>query len=274
MTRKFDAIVIGSGLGGLTAGALCARGGMRVLVLERNDAFGGAATIYRHNGLFIEAALHEIDGFDEEDPKLPLIRSLGLDRDLEFIDVGDLYEVRGSLLGEPFMLPHGLDAALAAATARFPQHKAALAEYFRRLAALRGAVSLAARHRDDRSWWLTHAPEAVRKLWPILRDGRATVGEAMRDLFGDDEEVKLALAGVGLCRERRVHGRDDRRRPGGERCDARSARGLKDRPSLRAAAPLGPRASRSPLPATPASTSRFKSARDASAPRDQLKKSC
>ncbi len=194
MTRKFDAIVIGSGLGGLTAGALCAGAGMKVLVLERNETFGGAATIYRHNGLAIETSLHEIDGFDEEDPKLPLIQSLGLDRDLEFVDVGDVYEVRGVAIGEPFVMPHGVEAALAAATARFPQRKAALEEYFGRMAALRGAVSFAARHREDKTWWLTHAPEAVRRLWPILRDGRATVSEAMSDLFGDDEAVKIALA--------------------------------------------------------------------------------
>ena len=41
---NYDAIVIGSGLGGLTAGALFSHAGYRVLVLERNDSFGGAAT--------------------------------------------------------------------------------------------------------------------------------------------------------------------------------------------------------------------------------------
>jgi all-trans-retinol 13,14-reductase len=194
MAQKFDAIVIGSGLGGLTAGALCAKAGLRVLVLERNDTFGGAATVYRHNGLAIEASLHEIDGFDEDDPKLPLIRVLGLDRDLQFVDVGDLYEVRGGPLGEPFVLPHGADAALAAAIARFPQHTTGLKEYFRRLLALRGAASLAAHHREDGSWWLLHAPEALRKLWPLLSQGRATLGEVLRQLFGGDEAVKLALA--------------------------------------------------------------------------------
>ena len=41
MTGDFDAIAIGSGLGGLTAAALYARAGHRVLVLERNADIGG-----------------------------------------------------------------------------------------------------------------------------------------------------------------------------------------------------------------------------------------
>ena len=74
MGRRFDAIVVGSGLGGLTAAAVSPRTGRKLLVLERNKNFGGAATVYRHRGLAIEASLHEIDGLDESDPKLPLLR--------------------------------------------------------------------------------------------------------------------------------------------------------------------------------------------------------
>ena len=43
MVEHYDAIVIGSGLGGLTAGAMFAHVGKRVLLLERNASFGGAA---------------------------------------------------------------------------------------------------------------------------------------------------------------------------------------------------------------------------------------
>ena len=47
----FDAIVIGSGIGGLTAAALLARhGGQRVLVLERHYTAGGFTHVFRRPG--------------------------------------------------------------------------------------------------------------------------------------------------------------------------------------------------------------------------------
>ena len=81
-------------------------------MLERNHNFGGAATVYRHGTLAIEASLHEIDGLDAGDPKGPILRALGIDRDIPFVDVGDLHEVRSPLFEKPFVMPHGFDAAL------------------------------------------------------------------------------------------------------------------------------------------------------------------
>ena len=194
MSRQFDAIVIGSGLGGLTAGALYGRAGYRVLVLERNQNFGGAATVYQHGALAIEASLHEIDGLDAEDPKTPILRSLGLDRDVPFVDVGDLHEVRSPLFGEPFILPHGLDAARAATKQRFPHQAKGLDGYFERIHAVRHAVATMSQHRDDAGWWLWNAPTLPWRLWPLIRDRHATLSEVFQRLFGDDEAVKLVLA--------------------------------------------------------------------------------
>src|SRR5580704_9298705 len=194
MSRQFDAIVIGSGLGGLTAGALYARAGHRVLVIERNQNFGGAATVYRHGALAIEASLHEIDGLDPKDPKAPILQSLGLDRDVPFVAVGDLHEVRSPLLGEPFVLPHGLDAALAATKQRFPRQATGLDRYFERIRAVRHAVAMITEHQDDAGWWLWHAPTLPWRLWPLIRDRHATLSEVFQRLFGDDEAVKFVLA--------------------------------------------------------------------------------
>ena len=194
MSRKFDAIVIGSGLGGLTAGALHARAGRRVLVLERNQYFGGAASVYQRGALSIEASLHEIDGLDAGDPKTSILQELGLDRDIPFVEAGGGHEVRSPLLGEPFILPRGFDAALAAMKQRFPHHSRGLDKYFTRIRAIRRAVSLLCAHQEDTGWWLWHAPVLPWRLWPLIRDRHTSLSWVLRRLFGDDEAVKVALA--------------------------------------------------------------------------------
>jgi phytoene dehydrogenase-like protein len=69
MTNDYDAIVIGSGLRGLTAGALYARNGNRVLVLEQHKRFGCAATTYHRGAMYsggtaAKAALRHADPRD------------------------------------------------------------------------------------------------------------------------------------------------------------------------------------------------------------------
>jgi phytoene dehydrogenase-like protein len=58
MAGTYDVIVIGSGLGGLTAAALLARAGRKTLLIERNHGVGGAASTYKAGDLIVEASLH------------------------------------------------------------------------------------------------------------------------------------------------------------------------------------------------------------------------
>lgn len=76
--KDFDAIVIGSGLGGLSCAAAFARQGYKAIVLEQHSQAGGYATTFQRPGGFIfDASLHSttvgerqgirnlIDGFPE-----------------------------------------------------------------------------------------------------------------------------------------------------------------------------------------------------------------
>jgi phytoene dehydrogenase-like protein len=193
--ERFDAVVIGSGVGGLVAGALYARSGRRVLVLEKNPSVGGAASVYRVGDLTIEASLHEMDGLDEGDTKFPVFRRLGLFDSIDFVEVGDLYEVRSPLLGEPFTMPPGLDAARAATATRFPGQVRPLDDYFNRIVAVRKVVRYVANRRaQPRSRQILGAPLFPLRTKALVRERKKSVAGALRELFGDNEGVKLALA--------------------------------------------------------------------------------
>jgi phytoene dehydrogenase-like protein len=50
MRENWDAIIIGAGMGGLTAAAHLVKAGLRVLALERNPHIGGTACVYHRKG--------------------------------------------------------------------------------------------------------------------------------------------------------------------------------------------------------------------------------
>jgi prolycopene isomerase len=62
MSQKYDAIVIGAGLGGLSAATMLARNGLDVLLLERHNVPGGYATSFVRGRYEFEVALHELSG--------------------------------------------------------------------------------------------------------------------------------------------------------------------------------------------------------------------
>lgn len=63
----FDAIIVGSGMGGMTAAVMLAKQGMRVLVLEQNSVVGGLTQSYSRGGYRWNTGLHYIG--DVADPK-------------------------------------------------------------------------------------------------------------------------------------------------------------------------------------------------------------
>lgn len=91
--KQFDAVIIGSGLGGLSCAAAFARQGFKALVLEQHYIPGGYATTFkRREGFEFDVSLHstvvgEREGIHNLIPGFPEIK------DVEFVPHPNLYRV-------------------------------------------------------------------------------------------------------------------------------------------------------------------------------------
>jgi len=62
MQEEFDIIIIGSGLGGLVCANILAREGLKVLVLEKNQQFGGNLQTFSRDKIIFDTGVHYIGG--------------------------------------------------------------------------------------------------------------------------------------------------------------------------------------------------------------------
>jgi phytoene dehydrogenase-like protein len=175
---RYDVVVIGAGLGGLTAGAILARAGRKVLVIERSNSVGGAASSYKSGDLFVEGSLHETsDPHHPHDPKHDALTRAGVIDAVKWIPSEVFYEVRGGPLAQPFTMPDSFDEAGRALTERFPQARAGIDQLL-----------------DDMERIAANAGRLSNGAEPPSADFRMSLLQKLDQLFGDNEAVKCALA--------------------------------------------------------------------------------
>src|SRR6187402_902897 len=74
----YDVIIIGSGMGGLTAGNLLAMEGYKVCVLEKNKQIGGCLQIYARDKVIFDSGVHYLGGLDKGQNLYQIFKYLGI----------------------------------------------------------------------------------------------------------------------------------------------------------------------------------------------------
>ncbi len=135
---KYDTIIIGSGLGGLTCGAFLAHAGMKVLVLEKHQKIGGYAHNFNRRKYVFESGIHSV-AMAKEGMIMGLLRKLGVENRVETIEFPQMFSMatpEGSM-----DMPSKKDEIKEFLTAQFPHERDNLQAFFKEIEYLYQKIS-------------------------------------------------------------------------------------------------------------------------------------
>ena len=143
--KPFDAVIIGSGIGGLSTGIILARLLQRVAVIEKNPLPGGLMRSYTRDGVDCPVGVHYFGAFGEGQPLRRMFDYLGVTDAVSAERMGRDGPIDRYLFDDfTFDLPEGIDAFAEALEAAFPEDRrpiAAIVENLRAIADLQNSLS-------------------------------------------------------------------------------------------------------------------------------------
>jgi phytoene dehydrogenase-like protein len=176
---SYDAVVIGSGIGGLVAANLLAKAGLKVLLLEQHYMVGGYCSTFRRGGYTFDAATHFYPLLGNPETLTGrLLVELGCTTRWVKMDPVDTFHFPD---GMRFAVPADLDAYLARLKTEFPAEVRALDNFF---TAVREAYLLGLLH------YFRGKPAGQMPRLGLYRD--LTVKDAL-DRWFRDPKLKLLL---------------------------------------------------------------------------------
>jgi all-trans-retinol 13,14-reductase len=76
--RKYDVVIIGSGLAGLVCGSILSKEGKKVCIIEKNEQLGGSLQTFRREGVTFDTGVHYIGGLDKGQNLYQFFNYLGI----------------------------------------------------------------------------------------------------------------------------------------------------------------------------------------------------
>ena len=169
-------------MGGLFAGALLARAGHRVTVLEKNTIIGGGLQSFRRNGVWFNTGMHNFGGFGEQWALSHMFRYLGIKERLHVMETDpNAQEIVWTGTGHCYRLPRGREQFEQYLAGLFPQQKDGIHRYLDALYVIADTFDL----------YNLRRPTA---LLPVTTEYTNLSVEQLIRLFIDDEELIRVLS--------------------------------------------------------------------------------
>ncbi|MBU1054538.1 MAG: NAD(P)-binding protein [Proteobacteria bacterium] len=130
--KKYDDIVVGSGISGMTLALLLGMNGHRVLLLEKSKNIGGSMARFYKQGIPLDTGFHFTGGFYKNGILADMLAVLGISDQIQpvFITKEDGIRVIFEEDNSVYDFPFGYDEKKAKIIEYFPEEKKAVEQYF------------------------------------------------------------------------------------------------------------------------------------------------
>ncbi|MCD6497829.1 MAG: NAD(P)/FAD-dependent oxidoreductase [Deltaproteobacteria bacterium] len=184
-----DAIVVGSGAGGLTAAAVLAAKGRSVLVLEAAPVLGGYLNPFEWKGYRFDTGLHYLGELRQGGSFRKLLERIGLWDRITMVELDPKGFGEYHLGDLDFVMPADRDLFRERLLDAVPERRADVDRYFDVLADVERSVAAASNQHDG----FLAKLKMARHLPTLMKHSKATYGEIL-DEITDDVRLKALLS--------------------------------------------------------------------------------
>ena len=193
MKKQYDIIVIGSGLGGLTAGAELASKGKRVLILEQHFQVGGSATSFKRKGFTYEAGLHMTAAVDKGSNDYEFFKKCGLGDKVKFVPVPEFYHFVGHDYSYTFS--NDVEDNIKRLGEMFPEDAKGVKKYFKTIFSIHDQA-MAVNELEGVKFFFSLLISPI--LFPqVLSSMFSTIGKFLDRTIKDERLKAILLANIG-----------------------------------------------------------------------------
>jgi len=132
LQKKYDEIVVGSGISGMTLALLLGMNGRSVLLIEKAAEIGGSVKRFYKQGVPFDTGFHFTGGLNDDGVLTDMLKVLDLNKSIVplFLNNGKENKIVFEDSGEEYEVPIGLQNTISYLKEKFPKDKSAIDFYF------------------------------------------------------------------------------------------------------------------------------------------------